>query len=147
MLSAGFEIETEISIHALELKMPTAEVPASYFARMEGSHSKLSTYRDGWRILRTIATPYRVERPLWFFGAAAGLLGLVAVLLAIPLVVTYAQTGLVPRFPTAMLVTGLIILAALNLFAGLILDTVVRGRREMKRLAYLALPAPGPRAS
>ena len=142
-LSGGFEIETEISVHALELKMPTAEVPTTYFARLEGSHSKLSTYGDGWRILRTIATLYRIERPLWFFGALAGLLSLAAVLLAVPLAVTYVGTGLVPRFPTAILVTGLMILAALNLFAGLILDTVVRGRREVKRLAYLAQPAPG----
>jgi glycosyltransferase involved in cell wall biosynthesis len=142
-LSAGFEIETEISVHALELKMPTAEVPAPYFARPEGSQSKLSTYADGWRILRTIATLYRIERPLWFFGVLAGVLALLAVILAAPLAVTYAETGLVPRFPTAILVTGLMILAALNLFAGLILDTVVRGRREVKRLAYLAQPAPG----
>jgi len=141
-LSAGFEIETEISVHALELKMPTAEVPAPYFARIEGSHSKLSTYADGWRILRTIATLYRIERPLWFFGALAGVLAALAVILAVPLGITYADTGLVPRFPTAILVTGLMILAALNLFAGLILDTVVRGRREVKRLAYLSLPAP-----
>ena len=143
VLSVGFEIETEISVHALELKMPVSEMDTPYFARPEGSASKLSTYRDGWRILRTIVTLYRIERPLWFFGGMAGLLALLAVILAVPLVVTYAQTGLVPRFPTAILVTGLMILAALCLFAGLILDTVVRGRREMRRLAYLAFPAPG----
>jgi glycosyltransferase involved in cell wall biosynthesis len=142
VLSVGFEIETEISVHALELKMPTAEMETAYGARLEGSHSKLSTYGDGFRILRTIATLYRIERPLWFFGGIGGVLAAVALLLALPLAVTYAQTGLVPRFPTAILVTGLMILAALNLFAGLILDTVVRGRREVKRLAYLALPAP-----
>ncbi|HEX8384338.1 MAG TPA: glycosyltransferase family 2 protein [Sphingomonas sp.] len=142
-LSAGFEIETEISVHALELKMPCAEIETPYFARPEGSTSKLSTWRDGWRILRTIATLYRIERPLWFFGAVGLLLMALAVVLAIPLGVTYAQTGLVPRFPTAILVTGLTILAALNLFAGLILDTVVRGRREVRRLAYLTYPAPG----
>jgi glycosyltransferase involved in cell wall biosynthesis len=142
-LSAGFEIETEISVHALELKMPCAEIETPYFARPEGSESKLSTYRDGWRILSTIATLYRIERPLWFFGAFAALLMVAAVVLAIPLGVTYAETGLVPRFPTAILVTGLTILAALNLFAGLILDTVVRGRREVRRLAYLTHPAPG----
>lgn len=141
-LSAGFEIETEISVHALELKMPTAEVETAYAARLEGSHSKLSTYGDGWRILRTIATLYRIERPLWYFGGLATLLATVALLLALPLAVTYAQTGLVPRFPTAILVTGLMILAALSFFAGLILDTVVRGRREVRRLAYLAHPAP-----
>jgi glycosyltransferase involved in cell wall biosynthesis len=142
VLSVGFEIETEISVHALELKMPTAEMETAYGARLEGSHSKLSTYGDGFRILRTIATLYRVERPLWFFGGIAGLLAAVALLLALPLALTYAQTGLVPRFPTAILVTGLMILAALSFFAGLILDTVVRGRREVKRLAYLSFPAP-----
>ena len=142
-LSGGFEIETEISVHALELKMPVAEVETCYFARPEGSHSKLSTYRDGWRIARTIATLYRFERPLWFFGAVGLLLAAVALLLAVPLVVTYLQTGLVPRFPTAILVTGLMILASLCGFSGLILDTVVRGRVEVRRLAYLAHPAPG----
>ena len=142
VLSVGFEIETEISVHALELRMPTAEIETAYGARLEGSHSKLSTYGDGFRILRTIATLYRVERPLWYFGGVAVLLAAVALLLALPLAVTYAETGLVPRFPTAILVTGLMILAALSFFAGLILDTVVRGRREVKRLAYLSLPAP-----
>jgi glycosyltransferase involved in cell wall biosynthesis len=142
VLSAGFEIETEISVHALELRMPTAELETRYFARPEGSASKLSTYRDGWRILGTIATLYRIERPVWFFGAIAGALLLLSLVLALPLAVTYAQTGLVPRFPTAILVTGLVILAALNVFAGLILDTVVRGRREVRRLAYLSHPAP-----
>lgn len=143
VLSAGFEIETEISVHALELKMPTAEVETPYFARPEGSESKLSTYGDGWRILRTILTLYRIERPLWFFGAVGGLLALLAVVLAMPLALTYMQTHLVPRIPTAVLVTGLMILAALNVFAGLILDTVVRGRREVRRLAYLGHAAPG----
>jgi glycosyltransferase involved in cell wall biosynthesis len=142
-LSGGFEIETEISVHALELKMPVAETETSYFARPEGSHSKLSTYRDGWRIARTIATLYRFERPLWFFGAIGLILAAVALLLAVPLVVTYLQTGLVPRFPTAILVTGLMILASLCGMSGLILDTVVRGRVEVRRLAYLAHPAPG----
>jgi len=141
-LSAGFEIETEISVHALELKMPCAEIETSYFARPEGSTSKLSTYGDGWRILSTILTLYRIERPLLFFGLAGGLLLLLALVLAAPLVVTYLHTGLVPRMPTAVLATGLVILAALSLFAGLILDTVVRGRREVRRLAYLAHPAP-----
>jgi len=145
VLSVGFEIETEISVHALELKMPTAEIETPYFARLEGSVSKLSTYRDGWRILRTIATLYRIERPMWFFGAIGGVLALAGLILAIPLGLTYAETGLVPRFPTAILIIGLVILAALCLFAGLILDTVVRGRREMRRLAYLAYPAPGKR--
>jgi glycosyltransferase involved in cell wall biosynthesis len=143
VLSSGFEIETEISVHALEMRLPVAEVVTAYAARPEGSVSKLSTYSDGWRILKTIAMLFRFERPLLFFGGVGALLAAVAVGLAIPLVLTYFQTGLVPRFPTAILSTGLMILAALNGLAGLILDTVVRGRREVRRLAYLALPAPG----
>lgn len=142
VLSAGFEIETEISVHALELKMPVGEVETRYLARPEGSASKLSTYRDGFRIARTILTLYRIEKPMLFFGWIAALLALLALVLAVPLAITYAQTGLVPRFPTAILATGLVILSALSLFAGLILDTVVRGRREMRRLAYLAQPGP-----
>ena len=125
VLSAGFEIETP------------------YYARPEGSESKLSTYRDGFRIARTIVTLYRIERPLLFFGAVGVLFALLGVILAVPLVITYWHTHLVPRFPTAILVTGLMIMAALNGFAGLILDTVVRGRREMRRLAYLSHRAPG----
>lgn len=143
VLSVGFEIETEISVHALELKMPCAEIATPYYARPEGSTSKLSTYSDGWRILRTIIKLYRIERPLWFFGAIAGLFAALAVLLAVPLIFTYLETHQVPRFPTAILSTGLMLLAGLNLFTGLILDTVVRGRQEVRRLAYLALPAPG----
>ena len=123
--------------------MPVGEVETAYAARPEGSTSKLSTYRDGWRILMTILTLYRIERPVAFFGAIGALLGLVALVLAAPLGVTYLQTGLVPRLPTAILAMGLSILAFLNGFCGLILDTVVRGRREIKRLAYLAQPAPG----
>jgi glycosyltransferase involved in cell wall biosynthesis len=143
VLSAGFEIETEISVHALELRMPVGEVETSYGARPEGSQSKLSTYGDGWRILKTIGTLYRVERPVLFYGVISALLMLAAILLAIPIVETYAETGLVPRFPTAILVTGMVIVAVLCFFAGLILDTVTRGRREMRRLAYLSLAAPG----
>ncbi|MFL6757523.1 MAG: glycosyltransferase [Sphingomicrobium sp.] len=141
-LSEGFEIETEISVHALELRMPVGELVTKYGARPEGSASKLATYRDGWRILKTIATLYRVERPVLFYGGLAALLVAVAVILAVPLLITYLDTGLVPRFPTAILVTGIVIVAVLSFFAGLILDTVTRGRREMRRLAYLAYPAP-----
>lgn len=143
VLSAGFEIETEISVHALELALPVAEVPTRYGARPEGSVSKLSTYADGWRILRTMASLFRSERPVTFFGLLAALLAAAALLLAAPLVVTYVETGLVPRVPTAILVTGMMILAVLSVFAGLILDTVTKGRREVKRLAYLSHPAPG----
>jgi glycosyltransferase involved in cell wall biosynthesis len=142
VLSSGFEIETEISVHALELRMPVGEVETSYGARPEGSHSKLSTYGDGWRILRTIVTLYRIERPVLFYGTLGALLVVAAILLALPLVRTYLQTGLVPRFPTAILVTGMVIVAVLCFFAGLILDTVTRGRREVRRLAYLSLSAP-----
>jgi glycosyltransferase involved in cell wall biosynthesis len=143
VLSAGFEIETEISVHALELRMPVAERVTAYAARPEGSVSKLSTYRDGWRILNTIVKLFRIERPLAFFGAIAALLAAAAIGLSIPLALTYFETGLVPRFPTALLSTGLMILAALNGLCGLILDTVVRGRLEVRRLSYLSFPAPG----
>ncbi|WP_174293146.1 glycosyltransferase family 2 protein [Sphingomonas bacterium] len=142
-LSAGFEIETEISVHALELRMPVAEVETPYFARPEGSASKLSTYGDGWRILRTIVQLYRLERPLLFFGLLGAVLALAGLVLAAPVLATYWHTGLVPRLPTAILAMGLVLLAFLNGFAGLILDTVVRGRREVRRLAYLSFPAPG----
>ena len=145
VLSAGFEIETEISVHALELRMPVGEVETAYGARLEGSQSKLSTYGDGWRILKAIATLYRTERPALFFGLIGLVLMTAALLLSVPLVVTYLDTGLVPRLPTAILVTGMVIVAVLCFFAGLILDTVTRGRREVRRLAYLSLPAPGAR--
>lgn len=142
VLSEGFEIETEMSVHALELRMPVGEIATAYGSRPEGSKSKLSTFRDGWRILKTIATLYRIERPVLFYGGIGALLLIAAVILSVPLVITYLDTGLVPRFPTAILVTGMVIIAVLCVFAGLILDTVTRGRREMRRLAYLALPGP-----
>jgi glycosyltransferase involved in cell wall biosynthesis len=140
VLSEGFEIETEISVHALELRMPVAERVTAYAARPEGSESKLSTYRDGWRILRTILTLFRIEKPLAFFGIIGAALALIAVVISIPLFLTFFDTGLVPRLPTAVLAMGIMLLAFLNGFCGLILDTVVRGRREMRRLAYLAHP-------
>jgi glycosyltransferase involved in cell wall biosynthesis len=142
VLSSGFEIETEMSVHALELRMPVDEVETRYLARPEGSESKLSTFGDGWRILKTIGTLYRVERPVLFYGTIALLLFGAAIVLSIPLVTTYLHTHLVPRLPTAVLVTGMTIVAVLCFFTGLILDTVTRGRREMRRLAYLALEAP-----
>ena len=143
VLSSGFEIETEISVHALELRMPVGEVETAYGSRPEGSESKLSTYGDGWRILKTIGTLYRIERPVLFFGLIGAVLLVAALILSVPLILTYLDTGLVPRVPTAILITGMTIIAVLCFFAGLILDTVTRGRREMRRLAYLALPAPG----
>ena len=144
-LSRGFETETEISVHALELAMPVAEVETAYGARPEGSHSKLSTYGDGWRILKTILHLYRIERPVLFYGSFAAFLAALAIVLSIPLAITFFETGLVPRFPTAILATGLMILAFLSFFTGLILDTVVRGRREVRRLHYLSFPAVGER--
>lgn len=141
-LSPGFEIETEITVHALELKMPVGEIVTAYAARPEGSTSKLSTYRDGFRILQLIMNLYRQERPVQLYGAIAGALIAMAVVLAIPLVVTYLRLGTVPRLPTAVLCTGLVLLAVLSAMSGFILDTVTRGRREMKRLAYISLPPP-----
>ena len=123
--------------------MPVGEIVSRYAPRPEGSASKLSTYRDGWRILQTILTLFRIEKPVTFFGTIGAVLALGAVILAVPLIVTFLQTGLVPRLPTALLATGIMILAVLNWFCGLILATVVRGRREVRRLAYLSFAAPG----
>jgi len=142
VLSSGFEIETEMSVHALELRMPVGEMETAYAARPDGSQSKLSTYSDGWRILKTIVTLYRIERPVLFYGGIGAVLLILALILSEPLVLTYLKTGLVPRLPTAILVTGMTIVAVLCFFAGLILDTVTRGRREVRRLYYLSLAAP-----
>ncbi|MDR3465689.1 MAG: glycosyltransferase family 2 protein [Xanthobacteraceae bacterium] len=143
VLSDGFEIETEITVHALELALPVAEIATPYHARPEGSASKLNTWRDGFRILNTILKLYRSEKPLRFFGVIGAFLAVVAIGLAVPLAVTYIEEGVVPRLPTAVLSTGLMILAMLAVTSGLVLDTVTRGRREMKLLAYLAQPAVG----
>ena len=140
VLSDGFEIETELSVHALELALPVAEVETPYYARPEGSFSKLNTWRDGLRIIGTILKLYRSEKPLRFFTAVGIFLALVSIGLAIPIVVTYLETGLVPRLPTAVLSMGLMIVALLSASSGLVLDTVTRGRREMKLLAYLSQP-------
>jgi glycosyltransferase involved in cell wall biosynthesis len=138
VLSDGFEIETELTVHALELSMPVAEVETPYYARPEGSLSKLNTYRDGFRILGTILKLYRSEKPLRFFTVIGVFLALVSIGLAIPIVITYLEQGIVPRLPTAVLSTGLMIVAVLSVSSGLVLDTVTRGRREMKHLAYLS---------
>ena len=143
VLSGGFEIETELTIHALELELPVAEINTPYYARPEGSASKLNTWRDGLRILWSIFQIYRSERPLPFFTAIAVVLAIVAIGLAIPIFITYLQQGNVPRFPTAILATGLMLAALLSLASGLVLDTVTRGRREIKLLAYLRYNAPG----
>ena len=138
VLSGGFEIETELTVHALELGLPVEEIETPYYARPEGSSSKLSTWRDGFRILLTIANLYRAERPLPFFSVLGLIAGLVSIGLAVPIVITFLETGLVPRLPTAVLATGLMLLAFLCGAVGLVLDTVTRGRREMKLLAYLS---------
>src|ERR1700736_1771012 len=138
VLSDGFEIETELTVHALELAMPVAEIETPYYARPEGSVSKLNTWRDGLRILGTILKLYRSEKPLRFFSAIGIALMLVSIVLAIPVLVTFLEEGLVPRLPTAVLSMGLMILAVLSVSSGLVLDTVTRGRREMKLLAYLS---------
>jgi glycosyltransferase involved in cell wall biosynthesis len=141
-LSAGFETETELTVHALTLSLPIAEIDTDYFARVEGSTSKLSTYRDGFRILRVMLALFKNERPVAFFGLASIVLAVISIGLSVPVVITYLETGLVPRFPTAILSSAIMLLAFLSIVCGLILDTVTRGRREMKRLAYLQVPAP-----
>jgi glycosyltransferase involved in cell wall biosynthesis len=143
VLSDGFEIETELTVHALELALPVAEIATPYYARPEGSVSKLNTWRDGLRILGTILKLYRSEKPLRFFTVIGAFLILISVGLAIPIIVTYLEEGIVPRLPTAVLSMGLMILAVLSVSSGLVLDTVTRGRREMKLLAYLSQAAPG----
>jgi glycosyltransferase involved in cell wall biosynthesis len=143
ILSGGFEIETELTVHALELELPVGEIATPYYSRVSGSASKLSTWSDGFRILWTVLKLYRAERPLSLFGAFGAALAIMSIGLAIPVFITYVQEGLVPRLPTAVLSTGLMVLAFLSIAVGLILDTVTRGRRELKLIAYLALRAPG----
>ncbi len=141
-LASGFETETELTVHALELRLPIAELPTPYRDRPPGSQSKLRTFRDGFRILRTILMLIKEERPLQFFSSMAGLMTTLSLLLGWPLLLTFLQTGLVPRLPTAIAATGLMILAFVSFVTGLILDTVTLTRREMKRLHYLGLQGP-----
>jgi glycosyltransferase involved in cell wall biosynthesis len=141
-LASGFETETEFTVHALELRMPVGELRTPYRERPPGSQSKLNTYRDGFRILNAIALLVRRERPLAFFAVMAAALALLSIGLAVPVIETWLETGLVPRLPTAVLSTGLMLLSFLSLACGMILDTVTRGRLEAKRMAYLAIPAP-----
>jgi glycosyltransferase involved in cell wall biosynthesis len=136
-LSSGFETETELTVHALDLRVPIAEVRTPYGARSAGTASKLSTWRDGWRILRTIARLVKEERPFAFFASIGCILALTSIALAIPLLLEFLETGLVPRIPTAVLSTGLILVSVMSFVCGLILDTVTRGRRELKRMHYL----------
>lgn len=142
-LAGGFETETEFTVHALGLMLPVGEVTTAYKDRPAGSTSKLRTYSDGWRILKAIIALVKREKPLAFFGWIAAALALLGLLLGLPVVLTFLETGLVQRLPTAVLATGLILLASLSLACGLILDTVTRGRMEAKRMAYLAIPGPG----
>jgi len=137
-LSGAFEIETELTVHALELRMPVGEMATPYHARPTGSTSKLSTYRDGMKILQTVFTLVKNERPLPFFGGFGIFIILAGALMAIPLVVTYLETGLVPRFPTAFLIVGMGVVGILSVFTGIIIDSIARGRQELKRLRYLA---------
>ena len=141
VLSSGFEIETELTVHALELAMPMSQAETAYKDRPEGSESKLKTFRDGFRILGTIVALLQRERPLRFYGGLCVALATLSVGLAVPLFITYFETGLVPRFPTAILCSAIMLAAFLSLTAGLVLDTVTHGRREVKRLAYLAEPS------
>ncbi|MCP3020266.1 MULTISPECIES: glycosyltransferase [Cupriavidus] len=140
--SSGFEIETELAVHALEQRMPVAEQDTIYYSRPTGSESKLNTYRDGWRILMTILRLFKSEKPLAFFSAGFMGCSLLSVILAVPLFETYLSTGLVPRLPTALVCVALVLLGIILLTCGIVLDTVTHGRLEMKRLAYLSLPAP-----
>jgi glycosyltransferase involved in cell wall biosynthesis len=142
-LAGGFETETEFTVHALELMLPVGEVTTAYKERPVGSTSKLRTYSDGWRILKAIVALVKREKPLPFFGWIAAALALLGLLLGLPVVWTFIETGLVPRLPTAVLAMGLMMLGFLSLACGLILDTVTRGRMEAKRVAYLAVPGPG----
>ncbi len=138
-LAAGFETETEFTVHALELRMAIGEIPVAYRERPDGSASKLHTVRDGLRILQTIVLLIKEERPLPFFAAIGTVLLLIGLGLGLPVVVEFLRTGLVPREPTAILATGLVLLSFLSLFGGLILDSVAHGRKEMRRLFYLTV--------
>lgn len=140
-LSRGFEIETELTVHALELRMPYGELTTPYGSRPEGSASKLSTYRDGWRILKTIIRLHASERPIAFFGAWATAFSIAALVLAFPLLIQYLEAGNVPRLPTAVLSASLVLMAMLALTCGLILQNITQGRHEMKSLAFLGIPA------
>lgn len=141
-LAAGFETETELTVHALELRMPIAEIQTPYKDRPVGSVSKLSTFKDGFRILWTIIVLVKEERPMQFFSLLALALTVISVVLTVPIISEFLRTGLVPRFPTFIFATGLLILGFLSMTCGLVLDTVTRGRREMKRMRYLNIPAP-----
>lgn len=142
--SHGFEIETELAVHALSMRMPVAEVPTDYRSRPEGSHSKLNTYRDGFRIFITILKLFKSEKPFAFFSTGFVVCALTSIILAVPLLITYLDTGLVPRMPTATLSVALMLFGAILLTCGIVLDAITHGRKEVKRLTYLTIPAPTP---
>src|SRR6185312_8673469 len=142
LTAQGFGIETELTIHAVRLMMPMIEMDTRYKERPMGSVSKLNTWRDGFRILSTIGYLVREERPLIFFSFFFFLLAAASLFIGAPVVTEFVKTGQVPRLPTAVLATGLMLLAFLSLTCGLILDTVTRGRWELKRMSYLAFPGP-----
>lgn len=139
-LSTGFEIETELTVHALVLSMPINHIRGRYKGRPEGSSSKLNTYKDGFRILKLITVLFKQERPLLFFSSIGLILALLSLGLGAPVILTYLKTGLVPRLPTALLSTGVMLTSFLSFTCGLILDTVTRGRREARSLQYLSIP-------
>ena len=139
-LSSGFEIETELTVHTLELKLPFAEEYTLYGSRPPGSESKLKTFTDGWRVLGTAILLFKEVRPFLFFGIISVFLGLISLILTLPVLMTYLSTGLVPRFPTFILAASIMLLAFLSFTCGLILDSVARGRREVKRMTYLSYP-------
>jgi glycosyltransferase involved in cell wall biosynthesis len=141
-VSSGFEIETELTVHALELCLPVVEIPVRYKERARGTQSKLNTYRDGILIFKFIVHLIKQERPFEFFGAAFLALALTSVLIEIPVIVTFVQTSLVPQIPSAVLGVGVGLLSFLSLVCGLILETVTQGRIEAKRMHYLSLPPP-----
>ena len=144
-ISSGFEIETELTVHTLELKLPFAEEYTLYGSRPPGSESKLKTFTDGWRVLGTAILLFKEVRPFLFFSIISVILGLISLVLSLPVLMTYVSTGLVPRFPTAILAASIMLLAFLSFTCGLILDSVARGRREVKRMAYLSYPVMRPR--
>jgi hypothetical protein len=142
-LAAGFETETEFTVHALELKMPISEVATQYRGRCIGSQSKLHTLADGVRILHAIMILVKQERPLQSFGLTGAILLIASLGLGLPVLVEFLQSGAVPRLPTALLATGLVLASSLSFVCGLVLEQVARGRKELKRMAYLSIPAIG----
>ena len=138
--SHGFEIETELTVFSSSMRLPVADFDTPYYARPEGSNSKLSTFKDGWRILKMIAVLIKEEKPLLFFGMGSIFLAFLSLLCAIPVIIQYLETGLVPRFPTAILSVGLMLAAGVSLAMALILDTVSKTRMELRRMKYLAVP-------